>query len=680
MKLGHFWGDNMRLKHLCRSIVLTVLLITLAVTPFQTRASPPADLGDPYVPYDEVGDFGGGPIDPPMDLTTEAEMAAIYTEVAANIAALTAEGGLAAANAEAAVSFGWPLRRAEGFTDYGYHGVSGFVDHNPASNALLDYMCGRRTYDLSSGYDHGGTDFFTYPFPWYKMDHAQVEIVAAAPGTLVFKRDGQYDRNCAMTGALSNAVVLRHADGTLTHYLHMKKGSVTPKAVGATIAQGEYLGVVGSSGSSTGPHLHFEVRTADNAHVIDPFEGPCNAVSSLWAEQPSYYDSAVTKVHTGSDVPRRPPCPQQEVPNIQDVFEPEDTVTFVTTYRDQRAGQTSTYRILRPDGSVYRTWTHASTAAHYTASYWYWKKDLDWDGQPPRGTWRFEVDFEGHTYGSNFFVGGSTAITITHPNGGEALLPGTILPIVWNDTLDCDVSIDLYKGGELARQVVATTPSDGVYFWAAPADLAFGTDYTVRIADAATKSLYDSSDACFTIAPVPVATFTLTPSLGPSPLTVAFTDTSTSLVDSWLWTFGDGATNTVQHPIHRYKTPGIYTVTLAVGGPTGSGVLTVTDAVTVEVPPLTAEFSARPLWGAPPITVTFNDRSVGPPIDRWSWDFGDGTTSTLQSPTHVFTDYGPYTVTLTVGSAEEEHQRAKATFIVGTDMPWRIFVPVSVRW
>ncbi len=49
------------------------------------------------------------------------------------IALLEADGRLSAASGEA-VSFGWPLRAA-GLTDYGYHGVSGFVDHNPATGA-----------------------------------------------------------------------------------------------------------------------------------------------------------------------------------------------------------------------------------------------------------------------------------------------------------------------------------------------------------------------------------------------------------------------------------------------------------------------------------------------------------------------------------------------------------------
>ncbi|MCD6284387.1 MAG: M23 family metallopeptidase, partial [Anaerolineae bacterium] len=298
--------SSTRQSHLRRALVLVALLIALSHAPAHTAASPPA--AATTAPVDE--DFGGGPIEPPRDLTTEAEWAAIQAEVTENTARLTEQGRLSMSSAQA-VSYKWPLRAAANLTDYGYHGVSGFVDHDPATDALLDYACGDRTYDLSSGYNHQGTDFFTYPFPWLKMDTSQVEIVAAAAGTLVFKRDGGYDRQCSMTGALSNAVVIQHADGSLSYYLHMKKLSVTPKTVGDTVAAGEYLGVVGSSGSSTGPHLHFEVRSASN-EVLDPFHGDCNAAPSLWAEQPPYYDSAVIAVHTGDAPPYRPPCPEQE--------------------------------------------------------------------------------------------------------------------------------------------------------------------------------------------------------------------------------------------------------------------------------------------------------------------------------------------------------------------------------
>ena len=53
---------------------------------------------------------------------------------------------------------------------------------------------------------------------------------------------------------------------------HAEKGSLTTKAIGETVNQGEYLGIVASSGCSTGPHLHLEVYDAD-VQLVDPYEG-----------------------------------------------------------------------------------------------------------------------------------------------------------------------------------------------------------------------------------------------------------------------------------------------------------------------------------------------------------------------------------------------------------------------
>lgn len=64
-------------------------------------------------------------------------------------------------------------------------------------------------------------------------------------------------------------------------------------------------------------------------------------------------------------------------------------------------------------------------------------------------------------------------------------------------------------------------------------------------------------------------------------------------------------------------------------------------------PQLVADFNASPTSGTAPLTVDFTDKSTGG-ITSWAWNFGDGATSTQQSPTHTYTDPGTYTVSLTV--------------------------------
>ncbi|MEO1058216.1 MAG: PKD domain-containing protein, partial [Actinomycetota bacterium] len=133
--------------------------------------------------------------------------------------------------------------------------------------------------------------------------------------------------------------------------------------------------------------------------------------------------------------------------------------------------------------------------------------------------------------------------------------------------------------------------------------------------------------------------------------TVEFVDRSTddAPITSWDWSFGDGATSTDRDPTHDYTAPGTYEVTLTV---TDSGGLTDTSTITVVIgTPPTAAFGFAPGSDIDPgETVTFTDTSTpgdAPIVDR-SWAFGDGTTSTAPSPTHIFTTTGAFPVSLTV--------------------------------
>jgi len=148
-----------------------------------------------------------------------------------------------------------------------------------------------------------------------------------------------------------------------------------------------------------------------------------------------------------------------------------------------------------------------------------------------------------------------------------------------------------------------------------------------------------------TAPPLPAANFSASPSSGPAPLTVQFTDTSTGYVTGRYWDFGDGAGMPVRSPSHTYTVPGTYTVTLYVSNYTGTS--SKTGTITVSGAPV-ADFTADPTQGMAPLTVQFTDLSTGD-ISTWSWNFGDGTTpSGEKNPSHVYKKPGTYNVTLTV--------------------------------
>jgi murein DD-endopeptidase MepM/ murein hydrolase activator NlpD len=357
--------------------------------------------------------FGGGEVAlGPLDEMSDDERAAIQTMLDANVARLRRQGQLAAPLSAERVSLGWPLAPRDGFTDPGYFGVTGYVDHDAAfPGQVRDYTCGRRTYDTSAGYNHQGTDYFLWPFAWNKMAAGDVRVVAAADGVIVGRREGNPDQSCG-SGGQWNAVYVRHADGSIAWYGHLKRDSLTPKPVGAAVTRGEYLGLVGSSGNSGGPHLHFELY-APGGQLMDPYGGSCNPLDggSWWEQQREYHDPAVNKVMTGTAAVERRTCPAPDVTHESTQFQPGDRIIFTTFYHDQLSSLPSLYRIVAPNGTVYAQWSHSSSTAHMPLSYWYWAYNFPTTVQT--GTWRFEVTFNGRTYAHAFTVGQPSTPTLT---------------------------------------------------------------------------------------------------------------------------------------------------------------------------------------------------------------------------------------------------------------------------
>ena len=159
----------------------------------------------------------------------------------------------------------------------------------------------------------------------------------------------------------------------------------------------------------------------------------------------------------------------------------------------------------------------------------------------------------------------------------------------------------------------------------------------------------------------PVATaFSATPASGDAPLSVRFADLSTGATVR-CWDFGDGTISAEQNPVHVYGAPGNYTVSLISANDFRYDSETKPGYVSV-MGPLTASFSATPTLIPVGGSVRFTDASTGNLYTR-AWTFGDGGTSSVQNPVHVYTAPGVYDVSLTAANADFSNTRTVARLV-----------------
>lgn len=122
----------------------------------------------------------------------------------------------------------------------------------------------------SAGYAMPVSGRLSSPFGWRNISvngnrfHSGVDLAASSGTPVLAARSGRVTR-AGWWGSYGNAVAIEHLDGSETRYAHMSSLAVR---AGQTLRQGDVIGAVGSTGASTGPHLHFEIRLA--GHAVDP--------------------------------------------------------------------------------------------------------------------------------------------------------------------------------------------------------------------------------------------------------------------------------------------------------------------------------------------------------------------------------------------------------------------------
>ena len=228
------------------------------------------------------------------------------------------------------------------------------------------------------------------------------------------------------------------------------------------------------------------------------------------------------------------------------------------------------------------------------------------------------------------------------PNYSAALANSCQLPInatFTNQTTGPAALSYIWDFGDGSGTSIVTSPSH-VYNAAG--------NYTVKLKATSTQGCEDTISTVVTIASsTNVSSFNYASKVCIN-TPVTFTNTSSPYPNSASWDYGDGSpADNVRDGLHTYTTAGTFRVTLNNVFSSCNG--SITQDVTVVNPP-TAAFTGTNIAGCKaPLTTTFTDQSVG--ATSWLWNFGDGSQSTIQNPTHTYNTYGSFNVSLTASSA-----------------------------
>ena len=178
----------------------------------------------------------------------------------------------------------------------------------------------------------------------------------------------------------------------------------------------------------------------------------------------------------------------------------------------------------------------------------------------------------------------------------------------------------------------------------------------------------DSGAYEYTVTDAVSASAQADPSSGTAPLAVGFTGSAERGRSpyTYRWDFADGQTSTLQSPAHTYAAAGSYRATLTVtDGGGAQDVSSVSITVAAATLPLVASAAGSPTSGPAPLPVNFVGSAEGGELPySYSWNFGDGQTSTLQSPAHTYADAGSYGATLTVTDNSGAHSSSSVSVAV----------------
>jgi murein DD-endopeptidase MepM/ murein hydrolase activator NlpD len=265
-----------------------------------------------------------------------------------------------------------------------------------------DYKGGNYTYPWHEGIDYTLANFAA-------MD-AGVPVYAAAGGVVKYVHDGEFDRNTSENNlGYGNYIVIDHGNGWNTLYGHLRMGSITVHP-GDVVGAGNAIALVGSSGSSSDPHLHFGVLY--NGLIVDPYAvwkpSPLTGrltIAPYWVNPLPYAGDVFGVVDYGTsgqslDAVRNALTVTKERPIEQTEFQQSHPVTFWAALRGQTALDSFQMVVTEANGHQFSSEPAFVQFRNDFVHWWFTPSTAD-----PTGWWTVDLERNGAVVASQrFFV------------------------------------------------------------------------------------------------------------------------------------------------------------------------------------------------------------------------------------------------------------------------------------